>query len=127
MKAIAFFLAGFVFATYSAQGQDDKLKRDATYSTHNYKHANKAAEAARWANQAGTVAVTPFVAGAGQAGTSYKQPVPGVSAQASLSVPGSGPASLASRNYKISPVQQRQSANGTALTQQPAKSGTTGD
>ncbi|MBC8155267.1 MAG: hypothetical protein H7Z72_20445, partial [Bacteroidetes bacterium] len=41
-------LLATVLTSCATYGPDDKLKRDGTYSTHNYKHPNKAAQARTW-------------------------------------------------------------------------------
>jgi len=56
MNALGLTLAGLlgIHLALPAEGQDDdKLRRDPTYSIHNYKHPNKAATALRWAIEEG--------------------------------------------------------------------------
>lgn len=127
MKTLAFlliFLTGFAVTT---QAQGGKAQQDVTYSIHNYKHPNKAAAASRWNAQPGTAIVTPNVQGAL---ANYKRPVPGIEPGVSLSVPGNGPASVASRNYKASPLMLRSAQPAESLSKAKPKtnaSSTTGE
>lgn len=52
------------------QAQPEKVWRDVTYSTHNYKHPNKAATARKWRSQTGVEVAAP----ASVASRNYKQP-----------------------------------------------------
>lgn len=52
------------------QAQPEKVRRDVTYSTHNYKHPNKAATARKWKKQTGVEVAAP----ASVASRNYKQP-----------------------------------------------------
>ena len=80
-----------------AVAQKNTERNDHTYSTHNYKHPNKAAEARQW-EQKGAVTVTPPAELPALA--NYKQPVPGSSSAGGVTINTTGPASVASRNYK---------------------------
>lgn len=97
MKTPLLTIAGLLIATTFAVAQDN-ARYDATYSTRNYKHANKAAEARRWEQKAGTPVNAPTLQD--NAVANYKQPKPGVAPVGGVSVPTNGPASVASRNYK---------------------------
>jgi hypothetical protein len=100
MKTYIFALAlsGLTILTASAQ-DDTKRRNDATYSTHNYKHPNKAAAAQKWANQKGTGISTPSETNRTVA--NYKQPVPNAEPANGLVVPHNSQENLADRNYKI--------------------------
>nr|WP_293842046.1 hypothetical protein [uncultured Arsenicibacter sp.] len=98
--------AGTVFAQDS-----DKLKKDVTYSTHNYKHANKAATARQW-EQKKSVTVTAPALNQNQV-ANYKQPVPGAAPVGGVSVNHTPQVTLAERNYKI------QRGNSNPQTAQP--------
>ncbi|HEX9957047.1 MAG TPA: hypothetical protein VGA96_07320, partial [Fibrella sp.] len=63
MKSITTLLIGICLLAYSvrAKAQDeDKLRKDPTYSTHNYKHPNKAAVARRWEAKEGVPVYKPL-------------------------------------------------------------------
>lgn len=100
MKTYIFALAlsGLTVLTVSAQ-DDAKSRKDVTYSTHNYKHPNKAAAARKWANQKGTGITTPGFNN--KAVANYKQPVPNAEPVDGLLVPHTAQENLADRNYKI--------------------------
>ena len=55
-----------------ASAQDEKLRRDVTYSTHNYKHPNKAAAARKWEQGKGMEIQAPT----NVASRNYKQQQP---------------------------------------------------
>ncbi|WP_077919051.1 hypothetical protein [Spirosoma sp. 209] len=97
MKTTLLIVTGLVLTTAAAMAQSSSSRHDHTYSTHNYKHANKSAEARRWEQKAGTPVLLPAAQGAV---ANYKQPVPGTTPSGSLMVTANEPASLASRNYK---------------------------
>lgn len=90
-------LTGFWLTMGAAMAQTSNARYDHTYSTHNYKHANKATEA-RKREQKASMPVTAPVGPATAA--NYKQPQPGAVPTGGLSVVTTGPASLASYNYK---------------------------
>jgi hypothetical protein len=97
MKTTILTAAALLFASGIALAQTSNVQNDHTYSTHNYKHPNKAAEARRW-EQKGATTVTPPAALPALA--NYKQPVPGRQSAGGVTIPTNGPASVASRNYK---------------------------
>ncbi|GAB3884594.1 hypothetical protein [Spirosoma agri] len=91
-------LSSLLFVKASAQ-DDRKLRNDHTYSTHNYKHPNKAAKARQWENKAGiTVSKPPTNPGPV---TSYKQQIPGAVPAGGVVVPHTPEVDVSQRNYKI--------------------------
>lgn len=123
MKTPLMIVTGFWLTMNAATAQTNTSRYDHTYSTHNYKHANKAAEARQWERQAGM----PVTAPAGPVtAANYKQPQPGITPVGSLSVVTNGPAAVASRNYKAGyrPVvlpEQTRYANRTDAKQPTGK------
>ncbi|MBC3784099.1 hypothetical protein [Spirosoma utsteinense] len=98
MKTTLLIITGLLVSTVAATAQiDNNNRNDHTYSTHNYKHANKAAEASRWEQKTGTLVVAPVSQGTV---ANYKQPQPATTPTGGVSLPASPPASVASRNYK---------------------------
>jgi hypothetical protein len=107
MKITVVLLAAFglVALTGQAYSQDDqgadeaKLRNDPTYSTHNYKHPNKAATARRWEGKRGvpvgrSAPTTEPLA-------NYKRQVPGQAATGGISVYHTPSTDVVNRNYKI--------------------------
>ena len=94
-------LIGLSMLTASAQ-DDAKLRRDHTYSTHNYKHPNKAAKARQWDAKQGVV-VNPPGLNQNQM-TSYKHSVPGALPVGGVVVPNTPEMDVTLRNYKIQRV-----------------------
>ena len=103
MKTYLFVLALSGLSMLTASAQDDaKLRRDVTYSTHNYKHPNKAAKARQWEAKQG-VAVNP--PGLNQNPmASYKHSVPGASPVGGVVVSHTPETDVSLRNYKIQRV-----------------------
>lgn len=107
MKIAVVLLAGLglLALTNQAYSQDDqradeaKLRNDPTYSTHNYKHQNKAATARSWENKRG-VAVGRS-APSTEPLANYKRQVPSQPAVGGISVNHSPSTDVANRNYKI--------------------------
>ena len=100
MKTYIFALALSGLTILNATAQDDaKQRKDVTYSTHNYKHPNKAAAAQKWANQKGEGISVPGVNN--RAVANYKQPVPNAGPVNGIEVPHTSQENLADRNYKI--------------------------
>lgn len=96
----------------NASAQDDsKLRRDATYSTHNYKHPNKAAKAYQWADKKGVAVNTPAL----NQGTmlSYKHQAPGIKPVGGVVAPHTPEMDVAVRNYKIQRVSEPRPATST--------------
>ncbi|ADB38955.1 hypothetical protein [Spirosoma linguale] len=99
MKTYLFILAFGSGLFFTASAQDDrKLRNDHTYSTHNYKHPNKAATVQSWKGQSGIVVNAPSVNQGMIA--NYKQPVPGSKPAGGLTLPHTPVMDVAVRNYK---------------------------
>ncbi len=112
MKKPFFGIAFSLLTALTVSGQDQAaLRNDPTYSTHNYKHPNKAAAAATWANKEGIRVAAPGYNP--QRVANYKQPKSGASPAVGIAVPHTPSASLAERNYKI------QRVNASRLASQP--------
>ncbi|GAB3909817.1 hypothetical protein GCM10028803_48200 [Larkinella knui] len=100
MKTYIFALALSGLTVLTASAQDDaKQRKDVTYSTHNYKHPNKAAAAQKWANQQGEGISAPAVTN--RTVVNYKQPRPNAEPVNGIVVPHTAQENLANRNYKI--------------------------
>lgn len=96
---LAIFALSF-FAVLTVSAQDGaKLRNDVTYSTHNYKHPNKAAVASKWKQNKGVTVNAPDLSNQ-QAGN-YKRPVPGTTPTGGVVVPHTPQVSIAERNYKM--------------------------
>ncbi|WP_461099306.1 hypothetical protein [Spirosoma luteolum] len=89
------------FGTAQAQ-RNESWRNDPTYSTGNYKHANKAA-AARRAQAATGIAVQAPAAGS-EALADYKKGRPNQAPAGGITVDHTPSVSLADRNYKIQRV-----------------------
>ena len=76
-----------------------KLRKDPTYSTHNYKHANKAAAARRWEAGSGVAVQPPAPGNAGLA--NYKRQAPGQPPVGGITVGHTPSTDVADRNYKM--------------------------
>lgn len=109
MKKYLFVLAlsGLSILTVSAQ-DDSKVRKDVTYSTHNYKHPNKAAAARQWEAKK-SVAVSAPVLTSGPI-ASYKHSVPGAVPAGGVVVPHTPEMDVAVRNYKIQRVSESRRA-----------------
>ncbi|QIP15166.1 hypothetical protein G8759_22345 [Spirosoma aureum] len=94
-------LSGLSLITASAQ-DDNKVRNDHTYSTHNYKHANKAATARQWENKSGASVRAPGLGTAPLA--NYKHQVPGAVPTGGVVLPHTPETDVALRNYKIQRV-----------------------
>ena len=92
---------GWLALAEQACGQVDrgKLRHDPTYSTHNYKHANKAATARQWEANSG-VAVQPPKPGETNL-ANYKRQVPNQAPVAGITVSHTPSTNVADRNYKM--------------------------
>lgn len=103
MKTYLFILAlsGLSILTVSAQ-DDGKLRKDVTYSTHNYKHPNKAATARKWEAKQGIEVTAPSLTPGPL--TSYKQPIPNSVPVGGMVVPHTPDMDVTKRNYKIQRV-----------------------
>lgn len=80
------------------EGKDDKLKSDGTYSTHNYKHPNKAAQAREW-EQSPSVPVMPSST-SDPVSANYKQQPAGSAPPGGITVPYQSTVTVADRHYK---------------------------
>ncbi len=99
MKTHLTILTALLLTSGLALAQNNNARYDATYSTGNYKHANKAAQARQWEQKSGASVVSPNAQGVV---ANYKQPKLGVAPAGGVEAPLYGPASIASRNYKAS-------------------------
>lgn len=121
MKTYIFSLAlGIIAVTTTLAQNHPKVRKDVTYSTHNYKHPNKAAAARQWSN-APTVTVDLPEAGNARV-ANYKQPVSQSQPGSALAITHTPNLDPASRNYKI----QHRAANAgakrsTELADKPEK------
>lgn len=105
MKTKLFLLAGLCLMALiePASAQDERrLRNDPTYSTHNYKHANKAAAARRWSGTKGLAVQQPVPAETGLA--DYKKQIPGQRPAGGVTVDHTPSTDIAERNYKIQRV-----------------------
>lgn len=110
MKCIGIALTGLSLLAYSeqsyAQQNQDKdqqlFRADPTWSTHNYKHANKAAAARRWEAKSG-IAVEQTVSDRSSL-ANYKRQIPNQQPAGGITIDHTPSASLADRNYKIQRV-----------------------
>lgn len=79
-----------------------QLRQDHTYSTHNYKHPNKAAEARRWEGKKGVLVETPArMVQRDNRPASYKNQLPGQQAVGGVTVVHTMNEDLTGRNYKM--------------------------
>lgn len=102
MKSITIMLLGLGLLACNAptKAQDEqKLRKDPTYSTHNYKHPNKAAAAQRWENRARVSVQPPLPQDARLA--NYKNQLPGQPPVGGITVSHTPNENLANRNYKM--------------------------
>ncbi|MBD2755096.1 hypothetical protein [Spirosoma validum] len=105
MKTLIFTLGIIGLTVLTASAQDDrKLRNDVTYSTHNYKHANKAATAKRWTTDK-SLEVTPPSTAVNQL-ANYKHQMPGLTPVGGVVLPHTLQTDVASRNYKIQRVSE---------------------
>ena len=111
MKRISLIavLIGFSFITASAQ-DNQKVRNDHTYSTHNYKHGNKAAAARQWENKSGASVRAPGLSTGPLA--NYKHPVPGATPMGGVVMPHTPDMDVAQRNYKIQRVSVTNDTSG---------------
>lgn len=102
MKSLTTLLIGLGLLACNAptKAQDDqKLRKDHTYSTHNYKQPNKAATARRWEEKEGVTVQTPSLQDPRFA--NYKNQRPGTEPVGGVTVPHVMNEDLANRNYKM--------------------------
>lgn len=102
MKTLITLLIATTAATLSScvYAQNEPIWRnDPTYSTHNYKHANKVAAVKRRALEPGVVVSFPQP-GANRV-ANYKMPQPGQMPAGGVVLPHTPSSDLANRNYKM--------------------------
>lgn len=120
MKTAIKFLAGLSLLAIAEQApaQDEKkLRNDPTYSTANYKHANKAATARRWERKAEVAVQQPTATDTRLA--DYKKQVPNQEPAGGITVEHTPSTDVADRNYKIQRVNQpRETPNETFVKRQ---------
>lgn len=107
---------GLLAAAGTASAQEDrKLRNDHTYSTHNYKHPNKAAAARRWEQNTGVAVQQPNPGDATLA--NYKRQVPVQQPVGGITVEHTPSTDVADRNYKIQrPSQTTQPYNANVAS-----------
>ena len=101
MNSITMLLLSFAVLAccLSAKAQ---LRQDHTYSTHNYKHPNKAAEARRWEEKKGVLVETPArIVRRDNRPVSYKNQLPGQRAVGGVTVAHTMNEDLTGQNYKM--------------------------
>ena len=108
MKTISLHLTALCCLTLVSQacGQDDRgmLRNDPTYSTRNYKHANKAATARTWEAKSGVLVLPPAATASrpGQANVAnYKRQAPNQTPVGGVMVNHTPSTDVVDRNYKI--------------------------
>jgi hypothetical protein len=103
MKSIQSYIIALGLLALASQvsGQDNqsKLRNDPTYSTHNYKHPNKAATARQWESRSGVVVEQPQSGNLNLA--NYKRQVPNQNPVGGVTVDHTPSMDVADRNYKI--------------------------
>ncbi|GAB3944401.1 hypothetical protein GCM10028805_11870 [Spirosoma harenae] len=96
---------------FNASAQDDsKLRRDVTYSTHNYKHANKAATARQWDSKKGVTVNAPTLNQGPAISYKHQAPSPAVGGVVATHTPEMD---VAVRNYKIQRVSESRSTSSS--------------
>ena len=130
MKLLIASLIGFglLATTLPATAQnDDRLRKDHTYSTHNYKHPNKAAVAQRLDAKEGVLVETPSrLARQDNRPVSYKNQLPGRPAVGGVSVLHTTNEALTNRNYKMpKPLVRPERTNTTARKRNQKQADTT--
>ncbi|MFD2572014.1 hypothetical protein ACFSUS_15325 [Spirosoma soli] len=113
MKRIMLIIALSVLSFLTVSAQDDqKIRKDHTYSTHNYKHPNKAAAARQWEDKRGVAVRTPGFNTGPLA--NYKHPVPGAVPAGGVVVSHTPETDVTWRNYKIQRVSLPKSTSSSA-------------
>lgn len=119
MKAIASYLValGTLMMVEQAYGQDNsaggKLRNDPTYSSHNYKHPNKAATAQKWESNRGVVVKAPVTGGVNVA--NYKHQTPNQVPAGGVTVYHTPSTDVADRNYKMQRPSQATGTGGSGV------------
>ncbi|WP_338876834.1 hypothetical protein WBJ53_14370 [Spirosoma sp. SC4-14] len=119
MKYTLGLLAGLALLAIAGptQAQDkQQLRNDPTYSTHNYKHPNKAAAARKWESKTNVAVEAPAPNDARLA--DYKKAVPNAEPVGGITVDHTPSVSLAERNYKIQRVGEYRSATDDRTAKQ---------
>lgn len=133
MKTTALYLTVLCWLALVGQacGQDDRRawRNDPTYSTHNYKHPNKAAAARRWETKAGVAVDQPKP---GQSNVAnYKRQAPNQPPVGGVTVNHTPSTSVADRNYKIQRPGQSTAVVGSGVAtkrkDRPGSGPTVGD
>jgi hypothetical protein len=117
MKTIHTYLIALGFLALASQvsGQDNqsKLRKDPTYSTHNYKHPNKAATARQWESKAGVAVQQPQAGNENLA--NYKRQVPNQAPTGGVTVDHTPSTDVADRNYKIQRISEPAAVPGSGV------------
>jgi len=105
MKKVTTLLIGLCLLAYSlptrAQ-EEERQRKDHTYSTHNYKHPNKAAAARRWEEKEGVSVETPSrLSRRDNRSANYKTQLPFQQPVGGVTVPHRLDEDVANRNYKM--------------------------
>ncbi|GAB3759730.1 hypothetical protein [Spirosoma pomorum] len=123
MKTATMILTGLSLLAVAggACAQDDrKMRNDPTYSTSNYKHANKAATARRWEKKTEVAVQQPTATDNRLA--DYKKQVPNQEPAGGITVDHTPMTDVADRNYKIQrPNQPRETPNETFVKRKKDK------
>jgi hypothetical protein len=106
---------GLASCSMAQTNDKNKLRNDPTYSTQNYKHANKAATARRWESGAGVSVTPPAVTGNQVA--NYKSQRPNQAPVGGVTVGHTPDNNVANRNYK----QQRPNQPAAQSAEEMAK------
>lgn len=111
MKHTLGLLAGLALLAAAGQTQaqnKQRLRNDPTYSTHNYKHPNKAAAAQKWESKTSVAVEEPAPGDVRLA--DYKKAVPNAGPVGGITVDHTTSVTLEERNYKIQRVGQSNSS-----------------
>ncbi|MEZ0484467.1 hypothetical protein [Fibrella aquatica] len=122
MKTLTTLLMGFGLLAYSlpADAQvNEKTRKDHTYSTHNYKHPNKAAAARTWEEKEGVSVQAPLPQDTRL--SNYKNQRPGQPPVGGVTVPHTPDENLANRNYKMQKPSISADENGSVARKRARK------
>ncbi|MBO0938719.1 hypothetical protein J2I47_19365 [Fibrella sp. HMF5335] len=129
LAGITLFAVSLAANAQSAVGDETvKLRNDPTYSTRNYKQANKAATARSWEGSSG-LEVRPPYAPANRL-SSYKNQSPGQIPSGGITVEHTPNEKLANRNYKAqqgAPVSEATTTTARKRTKSNAPDNTTAE
>ncbi|MGF7214227.1 hypothetical protein GGR92_000367 [Spirosoma lacussanchae] len=126
MKLLHIALVGVALLATAVQSsaQDDrKLRKDPTYSTGNYKHANKAATARSWEKNTGVAVEQPAPTDANLA--NYKRQVPAQQPVGGVTVEHTPSTDVADRNYKMQRPSTVTNSSGTGIARKSRKNADT--